>query len=141
MSHIKLVASEGEPNPKDNDVLVKGMLAYHAKCGYTRKSTSYSVLLKDPKDKMIGAVIVTFLWNGMEIKSLWVDESIRRKGWGRKLMQVAEEEAVKRGCTIAYTNTFTWQAPGFYEKLGYKLYGKLEDFPKGSTLSYFSKQL
>ena len=58
-----------------------------------------------------------------------------------QLMEAVEKEGIKRGSTIAYTNTFPWQAPGFYEKLGYSLYGKLEDFPKGSALSYYSKRL
>lgn len=35
---------------------------------------------------------------------------------------MAEKEGGKRGCTIAYTDTFTWQAPEFYKKLGYKEY-------------------
>lgn len=77
----------------------------------------------------------------MHIDSLWVDESLRGKDYGTKLMKMVEEEAVKRGCTIAHTDSFTWQAPGFYEKLGYQLFGKLEDYPKGSSLNYYFKKL
>jgi GNAT superfamily N-acetyltransferase len=77
----------------------------------------------------------------MEIDSLWVDESQRGKGYGRKLMEVVEEEGRKRGAKIAYTNTFSYQAPEFYEKLGYTLYGKLDNFPEGESLSYYSKKL
>lgn len=77
----------------------------------------------------------------MEIQSLWVDDALRKQGWGRKLIETAEAEAMKRNCVIAYTNTFPWQAPEFYEKLGYKLYGRLEGFPEGSSLSYFYKKL
>lgn len=141
MSSLKLVPIEGEPNPKDKKVMVEGLLFHHAKSGHPRKSKTYSILLKEDKEKVMGAVIVTFLWNGMEINSLWVDETIRKQGWGRKLMQAVEKEAVKRGCTVAYTNTFPWQAPEFYKKLGYELYGKLDDLPKGSSLSYFCKRL
>jgi ribosomal protein S18 acetylase RimI-like enzyme len=86
-------------------------------------------------------VMVSFLYHGMETQTLWVDESLRGQGWGRKLMAAAEEEGIKRGCTLSYTNTFSWQAPGFYEKIGYTLYGKLENFPEGSSLSYYSKKL
>jgi ribosomal protein S18 acetylase RimI-like enzyme len=141
MDDIKMVAKDGEPNLEDFKALSEGMLAYHALKGHPRKSEKYSIFLKNEQDKVLGGVVVTFLWNGMEIDSLWVDESIRGKGWGRKLMEAVEKEGVKRGSTIAYTNTFPWQAPGFYEKLGYSLYGKLEDFPKGSALSYYSKKL
>ncbi|OGM59575.1 hypothetical protein A3A75_05885 [Candidatus Woesebacteria bacterium RIFCSPLOWO2_01_FULL_39_10] len=138
---MKMVASEGEPREEDFKVLSEGLLAHHAKNGHPRKSEKYSIFLKSTNGKVLGGVIVTFLWNGMEVNSLWVDDSISRQGWGRKLMTAVEEEAVKRGCTIAYINTFSYQAPGFYEKLGYKLYGKLEDFPEGSAKNHFSKRL
>jgi len=141
MNKIRFVVKEGKPNSDDYKVLERGLLSYHASKGHPRKSTSFSVLLKDQNDNVLGGIIVTFLWNGMEINSLWVDESIRKQGWGHKLMKVVEDEAIKRGCTVAYTNTFPWQAPEFYEKLGYKLYGKLDDFPKGFSLSYYSKVL
>ncbi len=141
MNKLNLVASEGEPSPEDKKVMVEGLLSHHAKSGHPRKSKMYFILLKDEKGKVLGVVIVTFLWNGMEVNSLWVDESVRKHGWGSKLMQAVEEEAVKRGCTLAYTNTFPWQAPEFYKKLGYSLYGELPDFPEGSSLSYFSKKL
>lgn len=141
MRDIKMIMSEGEPSPKNKECIVTGLLSHHVRQGHPRKSTTLSVLLKDDNKNVWGGIMVTFLWNGMEINALWVDESIRKQGWGHKLMRVVEQEAIKRGCTIAYTNTFSWQAPEFYEKLGYKLYGKLDNFPKGSSLSYFSKQL
>jgi ribosomal protein S18 acetylase RimI-like enzyme len=141
MSEFHFIESEGEPDAKDFKVLSKGMLVHHAQNGHPRRSEKYSIFLKDKNEKILGGVIVTFLWNGMEINSLWVDESIRRQGWGTKLVEKIEVEGAKRGCIISYTNTFPWQAPQFYEKLGYKIYGKLDNFPKGESLIYFSKQL
>ena len=116
-------------------------MSHHTRKGHPRKSELFSILIKDQTNRVFGGVIVCFLWNGMEITSLWVDESIRKQGWGRKLMDAVEKEGMKRGCTIAYTNTFSWQAPEFYTKLGYTLYGTLDDFPQGSSLSYFRKNL
>lgn len=141
MNGLRFVVTEGEPSPEDKKVMVEGMLTYHTSHGHIRKTDVYSIWLKDKNDKVFGCVVVSFLWNGMEIQSLWVDDSVRKQGWGRKLIQAVEEEAIKRGCTIAYTNTFTWQAPKFYEKLGYVLFGKLENFPPGNSLGYFSKKL
>ena len=46
-------------------------------------------------------------------------------------MQLAEEEAGKRGAKQAYLDTFSFQVPGFYQKLGYEIFGKLDDFPAG----------
>lgn len=141
MNNFSITPIEGDLNPQDKQVMIDGMLAYHASHGHPRKTDTFSIVLKNDNQQFLGCVIVTFLWNGMEIQTLWVEESIRKLGWGRKLMLAAEAEALKRGCTLAYTNTFTWQAPQFYEKLGYTLYGKLENFPAGSELSYFCKKL
>jgi len=141
MINLKLTTREGEPNTKDMVIISKGMLSYHASQGHPRKWKIFSILLKDQSNKLFGCVIVSFLWNGMEIKTIWVDESLRQQGWGRKLMEAAEKEAIKRKCTIAYTNTFSWQAPDFYTKLGYKLYGRLDNFPEGNSLSYYRKDL
>ena len=77
----------------------------------------------------------------MHINTLWIDESIRNQDWGSKLLDVVEKEGRSKGCTISYTDTFTWQAPEFYKKRGYEIYGKLENFPKGNYLLYFFKKL
>ena len=141
MADFRVEITEGEPKPEDKKALVDGLLAHHAASGNPRRTETLSMWLKDEYGVVHGGIIVTFLWNGMEIQSLWVDEKVRKQGWGRKLMEMAEEEAVRRGCSIAYTNTFPWQAPEFYQKLGYTLYGKLEGFPEGHSLSYFFKKL
>lgn len=141
MNNLRFVTAKGKLKPEDKKALVEGLLSYHASKGHPRRAELFSIFLKDKNNKILGGVIVSFLWNGMEIQSLWVDESVRKQGWGRKLMQAAEEEAIKRGCTLAYTNTFSWQAPEFYLKLGYTIYGKLDGFPEGNSLSYFRKNL
>jgi len=141
MNDYRIITIEGELEPVDMKVLVDGMLSYHASKGHPRKVDKYSILIKNDDDKLIGCVMVSFLWNGMQIGSLWVEESRRGQGLGQKLMEMAETEGKKRGCDFAYTDTFTWQAPGFYEKLGYTIYGKLNDFPKGNELSYYRKSL
>jgi len=141
MEDIKLVSIDGDLNDHEKKIMVDGMLAYHASKGHPRKTDTFSIVMRDSQNKFYGCVICTVLWNGMEIQTLWVDESQRNKGWGSKLMQAAENEATKRGCTLAYTNTFTWQAHEFYKKLGYVLYGELKDFPMGNSLYYFQKKL
>lgn len=141
MKDIELVSIEGDLESADKQIMIEGMLAYHASQGHPRKTDCFSVAMKDENGKLRGCIIVTFLWNGMEIQTLWVEESWRGQGWGSRLMKIAEAEAEKRGCNLAYTNTFSWQAPDFYTKLGYTVYGRLENFPHGNTLTYFCKKL
>jgi ribosomal protein S18 acetylase RimI-like enzyme len=141
MSTLRFILQDGEPDPEDKKALVNGLLSHHEAQGHKRKTEVFSIFLKDENNKMLGGIMLSFLWGGMHIDSLWVDESARDQGWGKKLVEQAEREGRKRGCTIAYTDTFTWQAPEFYKKLGYLEYGKLEDFPDGNSLTYFFKKL
>jgi len=123
MNNFKLEITDREPNKKDAKIIKAGMLAYHKSKGHPRKTEYFSIFVKDDNCRVLGAIVVSFLWNGMHIDTLWVDESIRSQGWGRKL------------------DTFTWQAPEFYKKLGYKEFGKVENFPEGNSLIYYKKEL
>lgn len=141
MDDFKMILEEGGASEENFTALSSGLLAQHAKSGHPRNPTKFNIFLKDSEGNARGGVICTCLWNGMEIDSLWVEESLRGQGWGSKLMEAAEVEGKKRGCTFAYTNTFTWQAPEFYRKLGYQEYGRLEDFPEGNSLIYIRKDI
>jgi ribosomal protein S18 acetylase RimI-like enzyme len=69
------------------------------------------------------------------------EESYRRSGLGRRLMDESEDEARRLGCRYARVITSDFQAPGFYQKLGYAVYGTLENCPPGETVYYLWKQL
>ena len=69
----------------------------------------------------------------MFIDFLFVPENLRGAGHGRTLMQKAEEIARLRGCTGIWLDTFTFQARGFYEKLGYAVFGQLDNYPRGEV--------
>ena len=77
----------------------------------------------------------------LEISVIWIDERVRSQGLGRQLMERAEGEARQRGCCYARLATSNYQAPAFYQKLGYTPYGTLEHCPPGETVFYFWKSL
>ena len=77
----------------------------------------------------------------LEVTALWVDETVRGRGLGRQLMERAERLARSRGCLYARLATCDFNAPGFYEKLGYQLYGRLENCPPGETVFYYWREL
>ena len=72
---------------------------------------------------------------------LWVDEPHRRRGVGSELLSQAEEIARKRNCSGVYLDTFSFQAPKFYEKHGYREFGRLADCPPGHARIWLSKRL
>ena len=71
----------------------------------------------------------------------WVADEYRHRGIGKKLMSLAEDEGRRRGCHHARLETSEAQAPGFYFKLGYSVFGVLDDYPKGLKLYFFQKAL
>jgi GNAT superfamily N-acetyltransferase len=74
------------------------------------------------------------------IKYLWVSDPLRRQGIGRELMRAAEGRAIERGCHSAWVDTFRFQAPGFYPKLGYEPFGEL-DYPTDFRRIFLKKRL
>ncbi len=63
------------------------------------------------------------------ISMVWVREDQRGEGWGTRLMAAAEDEARNRGCERAAVSSFTFQAPGFYQRLGYVETGRTVGIP------------
>ena len=92
-----------------------------------------------------GAVIAAFnghTWGGCaKVSNLWVSEHHRRHGLGATLLRAAEAEAVLRGCTQIVLTTHDFQAPGFYERLGYERKCAIDGWPQGHANIVFIKAL
>ena len=80
-------------------------------------------------------------WEWLYIDLLWVREDLRGHGHGRQLMIRMEDAARQHGAKNVYLDTFSFQAPDFYKKLGYQVFGELQDFPPGQQRYFFRKQL
>ena len=72
---------------------------------------------------------------------MWLDESVRRQGYGRTLVTMAEQIATERGCHAAHLDTMSFQALGFYLKPGYTVFGRLDDLPEGHSRIFLKKAL
>lgn len=98
-----------------------------------------SLLLEDAQGSVVGGFYGTTYWQWMEIIALWVAPPLRGRGYARRLVLLAEESAGTRGCHGAFVDTFSFQARGFYEKLGYQVFGSLPQFPAGHERFYLRK--
>jgi GNAT superfamily N-acetyltransferase len=101
-------------------------------------STFSLALREDGRLRAAGRGIVNM--GLVEIRGLWVEPELRGRGIGRRLLAAIEAEAARRGCTRAALDSYSWQAPGFYERLGYRRFATL-DYPNGTSRHWFVKEL
>jgi GNAT superfamily N-acetyltransferase len=99
------------------------------------------IYLRDA-DGELTAGIYGWLWGEcLEIDYLWVDEGLRGQGIGRRLLLHLEQAGKERGARLALLDTFSFQAPGFYERLGYQTFGLIEGYGGHHAKHFMRKQL
>ena len=110
-----------------------GLYAYNDQFAGPMGNSALMIGARDVDKKIIGGLVANLQpgWKWMTVHRLWIEESHRRAGIGRLLLEAAEKEAQKRGCLHAALDTFDFQARGFYEKQGYSVYAVQEDYPAG----------
>lgn len=100
----------------------------------------FTVVARTADGVLIGGMRGIVNMGLVEIRGVWVEPSYREAGLGRRLMTTLEDRARSRGATRSALWTYDWEARGFYEKLGYEIYGTLP-YPAGTTRYFMKKDL
>lgn len=129
------------PSREDLAVLQRGLQAFNREQGLELQAEELSLLVRDPRQRVQAGLFGRSYWGWTYVKWLWVAPRLRAQGWGRRLMERAEQEARRRGCRGMFLDSFSFQAPGFYQKLGYEEFGRLEGLPPGGARVYLRKLL
>ncbi len=129
-----------ELSPSEAKLIEDLLLVHGREKGFVWDEDPLSLLLRDGK-RIVGGVTGKTVQGWLYIGQLALASEWRGQGYGRKLVAEAERIAVERGCHSAWLNTHSFQAPGFYERLGYEPFGILDDFPKGDRRYFFAKRL
>jgi N-acetylglutamate synthase-like GNAT family acetyltransferase len=101
---------------------------------------SHVFALRDETKRAVG-VAAGYSWGGIaEFKLMWVKESYRGLGHGRKLLDAFVTEAADRGVRRIRVTTHDFQAPGLCEKAGFGRMAEFAGQPEGiPTLSFVRK--
>ena len=98
-------------------------------------------VLRGERGDVLGGVL-GWIWGGwLQVTHLWVAEAARGAGHGKRLMADAEAYARSRDAVGATVETYSFQARPFYERLGYEVFGTLDDYPEGHKKFFLRKKL
>ena len=121
---------EDDPSHHDVRALEDGLYRYNVEETGRADGRWLAIFVRDAGQ--VAAGLSGWTWAGwLKVANLWVRPDLRRKGLGRDLLKAAETEAVARGCTRATLDTYSFQAPDFYQRLGYKIVAAVDEFPAG----------
>lgn len=133
------------PTKEDLKTISKGIQSYNQNHipdeVVFEEDTKFAVFAKDEDGLVQGGIRACAFWNYCIIELLWLSEKTRGQGVGSKLMVAAEDYAKEKGFEYIRTETISFQAKPFYEKLGYTVFGVLPDHPKGHTTYCLVKKL
>ncbi len=108
--------------------------------GYDSPIDRVAFVAKD-KDTFVGAVTAHVLWGTLHIRHMFIETKYRRQGLGKLLMEKALEFGKARGCSVAFVDTMSFQALGFYQRLGFVHEFTRTGFAQNSVLYYLKKEL
>jgi RimJ/RimL family protein N-acetyltransferase/N-acetylglutamate synthase-like GNAT family acetyltransferase len=132
---------EHEPHPADVARLAELVHEFNADATGRWDGRELAVFRRDERGR-IEAGLSGWTWAGTgHIDLLWARDDLRGKGIGRQLVAEAEAEMARRGCSAVHVESYTFQAPGFYERLGYEAVFTNPDTPPGHADVILRKRL
>ncbi|MPM76360.1 Acetyltransferase [bioreactor metagenome] len=126
---------------EDENIILKGLLEYNLARIEDKNPRDLGIYLQDNAGQKIAGLIGSTHGNWLLIKFLWVSEELRGQNIGSSILSQAEKIAKERGCKYSFLDTFSFQAPEFYRKHGYKEAFVLENYPVVGKRHYFTKTL
>lgn len=136
---IKLVHQDDLP-PEAVRAISAGLGSFNVARAGERDYRKLNLILRQG-ETVVGGLIGHSSRRWLFVEMLWVDESLRGQGWGSRLLAQAEALARERNCIGAYLDTYSFQAPAFYLRHGYAVFGELADFPPPHRRLFLHKRL
>ena len=123
-------------------VIGNGLSEYNRlKAGYVDGRDLPIILRQSTTGEIIGGLMGRTTLGLLFIDLVYLPDEVRGQGIGTLMLEMAEKEAIARGCTAAVLFTITFQAPEFYKRHGYHELGRVEVAPPGATRVCMTKQL
>src|SRR5262249_15110732 len=112
------------PAPDTRKAIGELMMKFNnSRIGHTEVYHPLAIVLTDPDSgDIVGGLHGATMFSYLHVDLLFIPDALRGQGLGSRLLRQAEDEAKQRGCVAVSLDTFSFQARGFYEKLGYAVF-------------------
>ncbi|HXP05387.1 MAG TPA: GNAT family N-acetyltransferase [Stellaceae bacterium] len=142
MTGDSILAVSEVRDPRAEAVVTGGLAAYNRETFGRVDTCTLDVLVRDDNSgEIVGGLLGHSSLGLFFLDLFYLPEPLRQGGLGSWIIRLAEEEARRRGCTAAFVYTVTFQAPGFYERHGYRRFGEIACPPDGATRIFLTKPL
>lgn len=130
-----------EPTLRDIEYLEDRLYEFNQAATGITDGRGLGVFLRDETQRIVAGAAGHTWGETCELRQVWVLDRLRGRGIGRRLLAEAEAEAIRRGCHQLVLTTHSFQAPRFYEKLGFTLVSELPEYPRGHSQLVLKKSL
>jgi len=137
-----IVALTDAPTAEEEYAVGAGLALFNEQQSGVRDSRPLAVIVRDPETKQpVGGLTGRTSLGLLFIDLFFLPDNLRGGGLGSRLLRLAEDEARRRGCVSAVLYTISFQAPGFYERHGYRILGTVPCLPTGTSRIFMTKAL
>jgi GNAT superfamily N-acetyltransferase len=130
-----------QPGDEEREIVLEALFQHNSEAGPPTEIRPIAILVNDDDGNPVGGLYGRMFYDWLFVEYLAIPEEMRGQDIGTALMTQAEELARAQGCIGIWLDTFTFQARGFYEKLGYSVFGELADYPRDAARYFLSKRL
>jgi GNAT superfamily N-acetyltransferase len=129
------------PDHSDIDVIGQGLAAFNDSQTGIKDRRLLAVLVKDASGTTVGGISGRSSLGLLFLDLVYLPEPLRGGGLGSRLLAMAEEEGRRRGCKSAVLYTISFQAPEFYKRHGWRVFGEIACDPPGTSRVFMTKEL
>jgi len=130
------------PDPRVEAAIGNGLRRFNAQQSGIDDSRPLAVVVSDPDtNEVLGGITGRTSLGLLFIDLVFLPDDLRGDGLGSRILKLAEDEGRRRGCRAAMLYTISFQAPRFYERHGWRVFGEIACDPPGTSRIFMTKTL
>ncbi|WP_267551746.1 GNAT family N-acetyltransferase [Rhizobium rhizogenes] len=133
------IAVLDNPSDADRRAILTPLDAFNKTKAGDENYEPIAIVLRDEAEKIVGGLWAQLYFDWVFIELLFIPENLRGENLGARLLSQLEEIAKAKNCVGVWLDTFSFQAPGFYERQGYERFATMDNYPKGMARFFFRK--